>query len=242
MKQAGIKPGIIVYTCLIQTCIKSRDLKTAIAKFYEMKKIGINADSVTYQTILKGCMQFRKLSDACDIVDDAYKSQINIEKDLLDQLRDQVSQSKNIQVSSKISIVDKMIKSDFYVSSRNQKRFNPRHQNNRGKKGGYQNQKKKPFYTYKYEEEKESDNSGFKNFRSNAKKVELNVNVASYVPKEESEDDDDFIITEVKAKPMNPKSSSYKPVVQKKQIRDKFADDGPSENDMNTQNTFSMNV
>jgi len=37
MKLSKIKPGLIVYTCLIQTCIKSHQLKNAIGLFKDMK-------------------------------------------------------------------------------------------------------------------------------------------------------------------------------------------------------------
>lgn len=48
MKVAGVKPGIIVYTCLIQTCLKANQLKTALGLFKDMKNEGIQPDSVTY--------------------------------------------------------------------------------------------------------------------------------------------------------------------------------------------------
>ncbi len=44
MKDWKIKPGLIVYTCLIQTCIKSGDIKTALEKFEDMKKEGVYGD------------------------------------------------------------------------------------------------------------------------------------------------------------------------------------------------------
>lgn len=58
----------------------------AIEKFHEMKSVNIQGDSLTYETILKGCLQFKKFPSACDIVDDAFKNQINIAKDLTSSL------------------------------------------------------------------------------------------------------------------------------------------------------------
>jgi pentatricopeptide repeat protein len=37
MKKEGVRPGLIVYTCLIQTCIKSRQIVIAQQIFNDMK-------------------------------------------------------------------------------------------------------------------------------------------------------------------------------------------------------------
>lgn len=78
MRKNKIQPGIIVYTCLIQTCIKSGDIHTALKKFEEMTAEGISADHVTYSTLIKGCLQFKKLTEACDLLEDSFKNQINV--------------------------------------------------------------------------------------------------------------------------------------------------------------------
>lgn len=44
MKDRRIKPGLIVYTCLIQTCIKSNEIEIALQKFKDMKSDGITGD------------------------------------------------------------------------------------------------------------------------------------------------------------------------------------------------------
>ncbi len=56
MKRENIAPGLIVYTCLIQTCIKARQFGTAMEIFKEMKSGGIKGDDVTYNTLINGCM------------------------------------------------------------------------------------------------------------------------------------------------------------------------------------------
>lgn len=48
MHKERVRPGHIVYTCLIQTCIKARQLGTALEVFDEMKSNNIKGDSVTY--------------------------------------------------------------------------------------------------------------------------------------------------------------------------------------------------
>jgi pentatricopeptide repeat protein len=47
-----------------------------------MQEDGILGDQVTYSTLVKGCLQFKKFSDACDLFEDAFKNQINVDADL----------------------------------------------------------------------------------------------------------------------------------------------------------------
>jgi len=52
MREMSIAPGLIVYTCLIQTYVKTNKIKEIINMYYEMRKNGILMDKVFYNTIV----------------------------------------------------------------------------------------------------------------------------------------------------------------------------------------------
>lgn len=54
MKHSNVKPGLIVYTCLIQSCIRASQIDTAVKLFKEMQSSGIKPDAVTFATLIKG--------------------------------------------------------------------------------------------------------------------------------------------------------------------------------------------
>ena len=68
MKSEGIKPGLIVYTCLIQTCIRAKELAQATVLFYEMKKQGIMPDSVIYMTVINSYINTQWYDHALDVI------------------------------------------------------------------------------------------------------------------------------------------------------------------------------
>jgi pentatricopeptide repeat protein len=55
-----------------------------------MKNDGIQGDQVTYSTLMKGCLQFKKFAEACDVFEDAFKNQINVGSDLSSSLMTQI--------------------------------------------------------------------------------------------------------------------------------------------------------
>ncbi len=84
------------------------------------------------------------------------------------------------------------------------------------------------------EEEKENRPPVFTN-----SKIKLRPDVPVFKPREEKEesDEDDFMVSEIK---MNPKSKAFEP--SSKLAKDRFADLGPSENDMNVENILPVKV
>jgi pentatricopeptide repeat protein len=54
MKREGVKPGLVVYTCLIQTCVRNNLCEEAEQLFREMQIGGIKPDAVTFATLIKG--------------------------------------------------------------------------------------------------------------------------------------------------------------------------------------------
>lgn len=65
-----------MYTFRFQTCIKAKQLNTAFEKYEEMKESGIRGDSVTFQTLIKGCLQFHKYDYGLKVLEDATKNGI----------------------------------------------------------------------------------------------------------------------------------------------------------------------
>lgn len=66
MKILKIKPGIIVYTCLIQSCIRANDIETAEKLFREMNQHGIQPDAVTFATLIKGLLKSNQFNKALE--------------------------------------------------------------------------------------------------------------------------------------------------------------------------------
>ena len=66
MKHSNVKPGLIVYTCLIQSCIRAFDIDTAVKLFREMQQSGIQPDAVTFATLIKGQLKANYFSEALD--------------------------------------------------------------------------------------------------------------------------------------------------------------------------------
>lgn len=54
MKVASVKPGLIVYTCLIQTCISADRITKAEELFQQMKCERVKPDAVMFATLIKG--------------------------------------------------------------------------------------------------------------------------------------------------------------------------------------------
>ena len=118
-----------------------------------------------------------------------------------------------------------MHKASFYEA--------PRYNNKR--RGGYN--KKKPQYKHKYtynryEEEKENCPVFHNTNAKGNSRTKMNPNSSAYVPQVKS-DMDDFKISsmssEKSAQKLNPNSTAFTPSMP----FDQFAEEGPSENDMN---------
>lgn len=67
MKNANLKPGLIVYTCLIQTCVKYKKANLLIGLYNEMISYGIKGDPVFYNTLISGLVFNYYLKEACEL-------------------------------------------------------------------------------------------------------------------------------------------------------------------------------
>ncbi len=81
MKLLGIKPGLIVYTCIIQACIKHKKIHLILPLYDEMKNNNVKGDTVFYNTLISGLMFNHVLWEAVKITIDSLSRKIilNIE-------------------------------------------------------------------------------------------------------------------------------------------------------------------
>lgn len=57
MIEIGVKPGLIVYTCLITSCMYKGMIDQAVFLVEKMKNEKIKMDSVVYNTLISGCIK-----------------------------------------------------------------------------------------------------------------------------------------------------------------------------------------
>jgi len=69
---AGLKPNIQVFTCLIQACIHNRQLQRALDLHDEIITAKCEPDQKTYTVLARGCVQGGNLSKAIEVVRCAY--------------------------------------------------------------------------------------------------------------------------------------------------------------------------
>jgi pentatricopeptide repeat protein len=67
-----------------------------------MKKKRIQGDSVTYQTLLKGCIQFKKYDQAVKILEDAIQNHVEISKDVSESLFSGISENSSEELQQKV--------------------------------------------------------------------------------------------------------------------------------------------
>lgn len=55
MQDAGVTPNIVMYNCLLASCVNGSDMQRARTVFEEMRQVVAEPDSTSYWTLLKGC-------------------------------------------------------------------------------------------------------------------------------------------------------------------------------------------
>jgi pentatricopeptide repeat protein len=55
MQDAGVKPDVVAYNCVIASCVNGNDLQRARTVVKEMRQVAGEPDVITYCTLLKGC-------------------------------------------------------------------------------------------------------------------------------------------------------------------------------------------
>jgi len=69
----GLKPNLYVYTCLIQACVRNRQVRKSWEVFSSMLIAGVMPDAITYGTVIYGCIYQSKFEMAMALVHHAYK-------------------------------------------------------------------------------------------------------------------------------------------------------------------------
>jgi len=77
-----IKPGIIVYTCLIQTCLRNKKFDQALNLFESLKNDNLRPDHVLYNTIVNGCLYNQKWELACKYTLESFNYNVKMAYDI----------------------------------------------------------------------------------------------------------------------------------------------------------------
>jgi len=68
----GLKPNLYAYTCLIQACVRSKQVQASWDVFARMLCAGVVPDAITYGTAIQGCIYHNKFEQALALLRHAY--------------------------------------------------------------------------------------------------------------------------------------------------------------------------
>jgi pentatricopeptide repeat protein len=69
MRNEGIEPGLIVYTCLIQSCIRAKEITKAVDLFEEMRtRKSIRPDAHIFSILSNGLLHNNAPDKALDLM------------------------------------------------------------------------------------------------------------------------------------------------------------------------------
>jgi len=68
----GVSANLHIYTCLIQACIRNKQVRQSWIVFARMLRSGVAPDAVTYGTVIHGCVYNGKFEQALALVRHAY--------------------------------------------------------------------------------------------------------------------------------------------------------------------------
>jgi len=72
-REHDMKPNLHVYTCLIQACVRNKQIRKSWELFGRMLSTGMLPDAITYGTVIQGCVYHSKFEQAMALVRHAYK-------------------------------------------------------------------------------------------------------------------------------------------------------------------------
>merc|ERR1719401_3408196 len=67
-QQYGMKPNLHVFTCLIQACVRNRQIRKSWEVFANMLRSGVAPDAITYGTLVHGCIYNNRFDQAMAFV------------------------------------------------------------------------------------------------------------------------------------------------------------------------------
>ena len=102
MKVKGINPGMIVYTCMIQSCLRAKKLKLTLQEYGDMVGNGIQGDRVLYNTLINGCVYNRNPNAGVQIMKDATNNGVKLADDVYNKLLEFVMRGQRHDEASEI--------------------------------------------------------------------------------------------------------------------------------------------
>lgn len=106
MKTRRIRPGLIVFTCLIQACIKHKTIENLMPLYEEMRALNINGDAVLFNTLISGLVLNLRISEGLHLAKEASEKKITLNFEVyqhlfsrvlreFDRRKDQLLEGKN---------------------------------------------------------------------------------------------------------------------------------------------------
>lgn len=145
-----------------------------------MKADGITGDQVTYATLIKGCLQFKKLDQACNLFEEAKSQRISVASDLKQSIVSQVQRSKDVTLLSRLQNLEKVSKPKYFEANVPTKSFVDQEDD----------------FKISNIEEEEKDSKIPTFFNSKKQESKLKKTAPEFKPKAATVTEDDFIISE----------------------------------------------
>lgn len=86
----GLKPTVVIFTCLISGLIRNKRYAQAFEMFGRIQKVGVSPDRMTYQVLLDGCRQSGEWKKAVFFAEEAFTSGLVISHEVLNQVLNQM--------------------------------------------------------------------------------------------------------------------------------------------------------
>ena len=82
-EQFGLKPLVVIFTCLMRGCIQDKRFGHVFNVFEQSKKAGIQPDTMTHQTHVDGCRQAANRAKAIELVSEALANKADLTPEFL---------------------------------------------------------------------------------------------------------------------------------------------------------------
>lgn len=86
MKDIGVKPGTVVFTCLIKQAVSTKNVKIAMDFYHRMHQDYVRGDKTTFTTLLYGLIEVDNLGDACSVLIDSLNQNVILEQERYEEV------------------------------------------------------------------------------------------------------------------------------------------------------------